>query len=179
MSVFPSPSRIAVEHTDAVRHRTFCIFGEHKGERIVGVGDRNVSADYGCDLVVGDPSNKVKNGAWEVGVYAIPMVTAVKALIASYRFIKTNALFVRLAGLISTPRKFVCLRNNDSSFLKKLGQRVNVESVELGGVGSVCGECKTQKAIAMCAHTHLLQLRIGIGKRSTHIKELACALGLQ
>ena len=79
---------------------------------------RNISADNGCDLVVGNPSNKVKNGAWEVGVYAIPMVSAVKALIASYRFIKTDALFVGLACLISTPRQFVCLRNNDSSFLK-------------------------------------------------------------
>ena len=118
MSVLPSPSRVAVEYTNAVRHRASCFLGEHKGECIIGVGDGNVSADYGCDLVVGNPSNKVENGAWEVGIYAIPMVTAVKALVASYRFIKTNALFVCLAGLISTPRKFVCLRNNDSSFLK-------------------------------------------------------------
>ncbi len=67
--------------------------------------------------MVGDPSNKVKNGARKVGIRAVPMVSAVKALIASYRFIKTDALLVGFACFISLPRSFVCLRNNDSSFL--------------------------------------------------------------
>ena len=68
--------------------------------------------------MVGHPSNKIEYRAWEVGIYAIPLVATIKTLVAPYRFIKTNTLLVRLAGLISTPREFVCLRNNDSSFLK-------------------------------------------------------------
>ena len=130
--------------------------------------------------MVCNPSNKVENGAWEIGVYAIPMVAAVKAFITPYRFIKTNALFVCLACLISTPRQFVCLRNNDSSFLENiLGQRVNVESVKLGRFWSVCRERKAQKAIAMRAHTHLLQLRIDIGKRWGNVKQFTAAFGFQ
>lgn len=121
MSVLPTPGSVAIEHTDAVRDGKSLLGSSDKGKGFVGVGDRNISADNGCDLVVGDPSDKVKNGAWEVGTYAIPMVTAIKALVAPYRFIKTDALFVGFASLISTPRQFVCLRNNDSSFLKTSG----------------------------------------------------------
>ena len=69
--------------------------------------------------MVGDPSNKIKNGAWEVGVNAVPMISAVKSLVASYRFIKAEALLVCLACLVSSPRRFIYLRNNDSSFQKK------------------------------------------------------------
>jgi hypothetical protein len=118
LPVLPTPSGVAIEYVNAVRCGIFCILGCDKGEGFIGVGDGNVSADNGCDLVVGNPSNKVKNGAWEVGIYAIPMVSAIKSFVTSYRFIKTNALLVGLACLIGTPRKFMCLRNNDSSFLK-------------------------------------------------------------
>ena len=118
MPMLPTPSCIAVEHVNTAGNGSSRLGRGNKGQGFIGVGDGNISTDNGCDLVVGNPSNKVKNGAWEVGIYAIPMVSAVKALIASYRFIKTDALFVGLACLISTPRQFVCLRNNDSSFLK-------------------------------------------------------------
>ena len=116
--MFPAPGSIAVEHTDTVRDGEFLLGRSDKGESFVGIRDRNISTDDGCDLVVGNPSDKVKNGAWEVGVYAIPMVSAIKTLVAPYRFIKTDALFVGFACLVGTPRQFVCLRNNDSSFLK-------------------------------------------------------------
>ena len=116
--MLPTPSGVAIEYVNAVGYGISCIHGGDKGEGFIGVGDGNVSADNGCDLVVGNPSDKVENGAWEVGVYAIPMVSAIKSLVTSYRFIKTNALLVGFAGLIGTPRKFMCLRNNDSSFLK-------------------------------------------------------------
>ena len=66
--MLPSPSRISVENADAVRDCGASPFGSRKGECFVGVANRNVSADNGCDLIVGNPSNKVKNGAREVGV---------------------------------------------------------------------------------------------------------------
>ena len=118
MPMLPTPSRVAVEHVNTAGNGSSRLVRGNKGKGFVGVGDGNISTDNRCDLVVGNPSNKVKNGAWEVGIYAIPMVSAVKALIASYRFIKTNFLLIGFAGLISLPRIFVCLRNNDSSFLE-------------------------------------------------------------
>ena len=117
--MLPSPSGVASQNVDAARKNAARFGRSGKGKCLVGVRNRNISTDNGCDLVVGNPSNKVKNGAWEVGIYAIPMVSAIKSFVTSYRFIKTNALLVGLACLIGTPRKFMCLRNNDSSFLIK------------------------------------------------------------
>ena len=115
--MLPSPSSISIENTDAVRESIACLLGVDKGERFVGVTNRYVAADNGCNLKVCDPSNKIKNGAREVGIGAVPMIAAVKTLVASYRFIESYALLVGFARLISAPRGFVCLRNNNSSFL--------------------------------------------------------------
>jgi hypothetical protein len=105
--VLPSPSGISVEDADAAREDITSLGRIGKGKRFIGIRNRNVSADNRCHLMVGDASNKVKNRAWKVSARRVPMVSAVKTLVSSYRFIKTNLLLVGFACLISIPRAFM------------------------------------------------------------------------
>ena len=115
--MLPAPSGISVKNVDSVRKCSTGRSGRSKGKCFIGVTNRNVSTDDGRHLIVGNPSNKIENRVGEVGVRAIPMIATVKTFVSSYRFIKTDALLIGFAGFVSSPRSFVCLRNNDSSFL--------------------------------------------------------------
>jgi hypothetical protein len=66
--MLPSPSGVAIENADAACKNVTHFGGGGKGKCFVGVRNRNVPTDDGCDLVVGDPSCKVKNGARKIGI---------------------------------------------------------------------------------------------------------------
>jgi len=66
--VLPSPCGVSIENADAVGECIALFLRSNKGERFIGVSNRNVTANNGCDLIVGDPSNKIENGAWEIGI---------------------------------------------------------------------------------------------------------------